>query len=279
MNELENKVALVTGASRGIGKGIAIALAKSGATVYITGRTEKEKNNTTKLSGSIYETEKQIIANGGRCKAICCDHTNDQEVVKVFKHIFETHNKIDILVNSVWGGYEYFNDGTKFWLEEGFWDSPISRWDKMFSSGVRAAYFASAQAAKKMTAQKSGIIFNLSFWTAQRNDKGVAYCASKAATDKMTEAMAFELSKFNIPVIGLYPGIVRTEAVLENKEHFDLSNSESPEFIGIVISKIASDIKAIEKTGKILIVAKEAIKYGIKDIDGKQPKPLSLDEI
>ena len=279
MNELENKVALVTGASRGIGKGIAIALAKSGATIYITGRTENEKHNTTKLSGTIYETEKLIIANGGKCKAIRCDHTNDQEVVKVFNHIFETHNKLDILVNSVWGGYEYFNDGTEFWLEEGFWASPISRWDKMFSSGVRAAYFASSQAAQKMTKQKSGIIFNLSFWTAQRNDKGVAYCTSKAATDKMTEAMAYELSKFNVPVISLYPGIVRTEAVLENKEHFDLNNSESPEFVGMVISKIASDKKAIEKTGKILIVAKEAMEYGIKDIDGKQPKPLSLNEI
>ena len=167
----------------------------------------------------------------------------------------------------------------EFWSENGFWTSPISRWDKMFSSGVRAAYFASSQAARKMTEQKSGIIFNLSFWAAQRNDKGVAYCTSKAATDKMTEAMAYELYKFDIPVISLYPGIVRTEAVLENKEHFDLSNSESPEFVGMVISKIASDKKAIEKTGKILIVAKEAMKYGIKDIDGKQPKPLSLDEI
>ena len=279
MSELDAKIALVTGASRGIGKGIAIALAKSGATIYITGRTENEKDTTTKLSGTIYETEKLIIANGGKCKAIRCDHTIDQDVVKVFKLIFETHNKIDILVNSVWGGYEYFNDGSEFWLEKGFWDSPISRWDKMFSSGVRAAYFASSQAAKKMTEQKTGIIFNLSFWTAQRNDKGVAYCTSKAATDKMTEAMAYELFKFDIPVISLYPGIVSTEAVLENKEHFDLSNSESPEFIGMVISKIASDKKAIEKTGKILIVAKEAIEYGIKDIDGKQPKPLSLDEI
>ena len=279
MSELDNKIALVTGASRGIGKGIAIALAKSGATIYITGRTENEKHNTTKLSGTIYETEKLIIANGGKCKAIRCDHTNDQEVVMVFNHIFEIHNKIDILVNSVWVGYEYLNDGTEFWLEEGFWDSPISRWDKMFSSGVRAAYFASSQAAQKMTEQKSGIIFNLSFWTAQRNDKGVAYCTSKAATDKMTEAMANELYKFDIPVISLYPGIVRTEAVLHNKEHFDLSNSESPEFIGMVISKIASDKKALEKTGKILIVAKEAMEYGIKDIDGKQPKPLSINEI
>ena len=279
MNELENKIVLVTGASRGIGKGIAIALAKSGATVFITGRTEYDRHKTTKLSGTIYETEEQITSIGGKCKAIRCDHTKDQEVIKVFNHIFDTHNRLDILVNSVWGGYEYFNDGTEFWQEEGFWSSPISRWDKMFLSGVRAAYFASCQAARKMTENKSGIIFNLSFWSAQRNDKGVAYCTSKAATDKMTEAMAYELYKFNIPVICLYPGIVRTEAVLQNKEHFDLSNSESPEFVGMVISKIASDKKAIEKTGKILIVAKEAMEYGIKDIDGKQPKPLSLDEI
>ena len=87
------------------------------------------------------------------------------------------------------------------------------------------------------------------------------------------------MHRFGIPVICLYPGIVRTEAVLQNKEHFDLSNSESPEFIGMVISKIASDDKAIEKTGKILIAAKEAKDYGIKDIDGKQPEPLSKDEI
>jgi NAD(P)-dependent dehydrogenase (short-subunit alcohol dehydrogenase family) len=149
----------------------------------------------------------------------------------------------------------------------------------MFSSGVRAAYFASSQAAKIMTKQNSGIIFNLSFWAAQRNDKGVAYCTTKAATDKMTEAMAYELQNFGIPVICLYPGIVRAEAVLQNKEHFDLSNSESPEFIGLVISKMASDAKAIEKTGKILIVAKESRDYRIKDIDGQQPKPLSVDGI
>lgn len=279
MNELENKIALVTGASRGIGKGIAIALAKNGATVYITGRTEYDRHKTTRLPGTIYETEEQITSIGGKCKAIRCDHTKDEEVINVFNHIFDKHNKLDILVNSVWGGYEYFNDGTEFWQEEGFWSSPVSRWDKMFSSGVRAAYFASSQAAQKMTKQKSGIIFNLSFWTAQRKDKGVAYCTSKAATDKMTEAMAYELYKFNIPVICLYPGIVRTEAVLKNKEHFDLSNSESPEFVGMVISKIASDKKAIEKTGKILIVAKEAMDYGIVDINGKQPRPLSLDEI
>ncbi len=278
MKSLKDQVALVTGASRGIGKGIALALAKEGAIVYITGRTTGPENSTSQLSGSISETEQQILELGGKCKAIKCDHTNDDDVVKVFDQVYAEQNRIDILVNNVWGGYEYFNDGSEFWKEEGFWEAPFSRWDKMFSAGVRAAFVASSLAVNKMIEMNTGIIFNLSFWASQRNDMGVAYGTSKAATDKMTETMAFELLKFNIPVICLYPGLVRTESVLAAKDHFDLSNSESPEFIGRVISKISSDPERMNKSGKILIAAKEAIEYGIKDVDGNQPKPLFKDE-
>jgi len=278
MQKLNEMIALVTGASRGIGKGIAIALAKQGVIVYITGRTEKEHEGTTKLTGTIYKTEAEIIANGGKCKAIKCDHTQDQEVDQVFQQIFAEHGRLDILVNSVWGGYEYFNDGTEFWLEQGFWSAPYSRWDKMFSAGVRAAYVASSHAARKMIEKQSGIIFNLSYWASQRNDMGVAYGTAKAATDKMTAAMAHELRPYNIPVICLYPGLVRTEAVLKAQDHFDLSNSESPEFVGRVISRLAVDPNIMDKTGQVLIAASEALAYGVKDIDGKQPEPLTVDK-
>ena len=107
---------------------------------------------------------------------------------------------------------------------------------------------------------------------------GVAYGTSKAATDKMTAVMAHELTEYNIPVICLYPGLVRTESVLKSADHFDLSNSESPKFVGRVISALATDPQIMLKTGKILIAAKEAIKYGIKDIDGSQPQPLNVND-
>jgi len=279
MGKLDGKISLVTGASRGIGKGIAKSLAKNGSTVYITGRTIKPYECTVKLPGTIHETEEEIIADGGRCIAIPCDHTSDNEVEKVFYMINTQQGQIDILVNNVWGGYEYFNDGTEFWKEKGFWEAPLSRWDKMFQSGVRAHYVASCIAAKMMVQNKSGLIINISFGVSQRNDRGVAYCTSKAATDKMSMCMAYDLKKYNIPVIVIHPGLVRTEAVLKAKEQFDLSNSESPEFIGMVISELASDPKIIEKSGQILIAAKTAIEYGIKDIDGKQPRPLTIEEV
>jgi NAD(P)-dependent dehydrogenase (short-subunit alcohol dehydrogenase family) len=256
LRKLENKIALVTGASRGIGKGIAFTLAKDGAIVYITGRSERE-NETSTLPGTINQTEKEINSAGGKCIAIRCDHSIDEDVVNVFDTIYSEYGKLDILVNSAWGGYEYFSDGTEFWKEKGFWESPISRWDKMFSAGVRAAYFASSLAAKEM---------------------GVAYGTSKAATDKMTATMAHELKEFKIPVICLYPGLVRTESVLKNAEHFDLSNSESTEFMGRVISAMISDPNIMKKSGKVLIAAQEAIEYGVKDIDGSQPRPLSADD-
>jgi dehydrogenase/reductase SDR family protein 1 len=278
LNKLKDKIALVTGASRGLGKGIAIALAKEGATLYITGRTMRDSSLTSPLGGSIDQTADEISKYGGKCHAIQCDHTIDREVDAVFGQIKSDHGKLDLLVNAAWGGYEYFHDGTEFWTEGGFWDAPISRWDHMFNAGVRASYYSSCLAARMMIEQRSGCIVNLSFWASQRVDQGVAYSTSKAATDQMTAAMAHELKPHHIPAICLYPGIVRTEAVLKSAAHFDLSNSESPEFTGRVIAAMAADPEIMQKTGKVLVVAKEASRYGIKDIDGRQPSPLTLND-
>ena len=275
MFDLRGKVVLVTGATRGIGKGIAISLAKAGAILYFTGRTEKEFEGAVNLSGSIQRTEGEIKESGGIGYGIKCDHEDNEQTKMVIDKIISEQGRIDILVNSVWGGYEYFNNGTEFWTEKGFWSAPISRFDKMFDAGVRAHYFTSCFVVPQMIAQGSGLIINLSYWSAERNDMGVPYGIAKAATNKMTETMAYELKEHNISVITIYPGLVRTESVMKSKDYFDLSNSESPEFIGLAVAALATDLDVIKKSGTRQIAAQVALDYGYTDIDGKQPVPLN----
>jgi NAD(P)-dependent dehydrogenase (short-subunit alcohol dehydrogenase family) len=279
MTPLLGKVALVTGASRGVGKGIALALAEAGAIVYITGRTINEGQSASCLSGTIHQTANEIIQLGGKCIAIQCDHCIDAEVEAVFKRIYSEQRKLNILVNNVWGGYQHFTDGTEFWNEKGFWTQPISRWDAMFQSGVRAHYIASTLAVPLLMSQPNSLIVNLSFFAAQRTDKGVAYGAAKAASDHMVACMAEELREHNIAAVSLYPGLVRTESVLKAAEHLDLSNSESPIFIGRAIVALASDVQLMEKTGCVQVAATLGEEYGFTDVDGKQPRPLTSDDI
>lgn len=279
MKPLTGKVALVTGASRGIGKGIALGLGEAGATVYITGRTVVAGQATVDLPGTIGETAQAVEAVGATCIPLQCDHCDDVAVQAVFARIAAEQGRLDILVNNVWAGYEHFNDGTEHWLERGFWTAPITRWDKMFDAGVRAHYVASALAAPTMIAQRSGLIVNISFFAAQRVDKGVMYSVAKLADDHMAACMAHELREHNVAAISLYPGLVRTEAVLKAAEWFDLSNSESPQFIGRAIAALASDPALMAKSGSVQIAAQVALDYGFTDIDNKQPRPLTVAEV
>ncbi|MBN2083856.1 MAG: SDR family NAD(P)-dependent oxidoreductase [Anaerolineales bacterium] len=279
MKSLAGKVALVTGASRGVGRGVALGLGEAGATVYVTGRTTEEGKAAAALPGTIHQTADEVTKLGGKGIAVRCDHTNDPEVEAVFERIRAEQGRLDILVNNIWGGYEHFNNGTEFWKEAGFWTVPISRWDSMFRAGVRAQYVASVFAAPIMIAQHAGLIVNISFFAAQRDDKGVAYGVAKAASDRMAACMANELRAHNVTAVSLYPGLVRTEAVMKAAGYWDLSNSESPQFIGRTVAALAGDPDIIHKSGKILVAAALAMEYGFTDVDGKQPKPLTVEEI
>jgi len=277
---LTENIALVTGASRGIGKEVAIALAAAGATVYATARTTEEGTGVDGLSGSINETIQQINDGGGKGIAIPCDHCNDREVAAVFDQIENQQGRIDILVNNVWGGYEtlYDSNGDYVW-EQPFWKQPITQWDTMFAAGVRAHWITSHHAAKLMVAQQSGLIVNISHWAGRQYSGNVCYGVSKAATDRLTSDTAHDLSSHGVAVVSLYPGLVRTERVMKIAEFLDMSNSESPEFIGKVISALAADTCLMEKSGKVMVAAQLALDYGICDIDGKQPRVLTLDEM
>jgi dehydrogenase/reductase SDR family protein 1 len=278
MGNLKGRVALVTGASRGVGKGIALGLGEAGATVYITGRTVEAGRAAVNLPGTLYQTAQEVEQAGGKCIPIRCDHRDDEQVRAVIERIRAEQGRLDILVNNVWGGYEHFNNGTEFWEEKGFWTLPLNRWDTMFQAGVRAHYIASVLAAPLMIAQRSGLMVNISFFAAQRNDMGTAYGAAKAADDQMVRGMAHELREHLVAAISLYPGLVRTEAVMVAAQYFDLSNSESPQFIGRAVAALAADPKVMEKSGQVLVAAQLALEYGFTDIDGKQPRPLTYQE-
>lgn len=280
--DLKGKVALVTGASRGVGKGIALGLGEYGATVYITGRSVKTGELVDGLGGTIFETAEEVKKLGGNCIPIQCDHKNDDEVKAVFAQIEREQGGIDILVNNVWAGYQHMVEQTDgnwvYTWEKPFWEQPLWRWDAMFDAGVKAHYIASQIAANMMVSKGQGLIVNISFWAAQKYMGNLAYGVSKAATDKMIKDMAYELKDYNIAAVSLYPGLVRTEGVMRNAGYFDMSNSESPQFIGRAIAGLASDQYIMQKSGKVLTAAELGLEYCFTDIDGKQPKPLSLDD-
>jgi len=279
MNNLKGRISLVTGASRGVGKGVALGLGETGATVYVTGRTVEPETGPMGLPGTIGETANEITRLGGTGIPVHCDHTDDRQVEALFDRIDKEQNRLDVLVNSAWGGYERMFENNEFTWPYPFWMQPLWRWDAMFDAGVRAGYAASVLAAKRMINQGSGLIVNVSFWAAQKRIGNVAYGVSKAATDKMTVYMAEELKQHGVAVISLYPGLVRTESVMRAAPFLDLSNSESPQFIGRAVAALASDPDIMKRTGTICTAAALGREYGFTDIDGKRPVPLSIGDV
>ncbi len=262
MKTLESRVAVVTGGTFGVGRGVASALAQHGADVFVTGRSARDG---AAIDAHITE--------------IRCDHRVDAEVTDAFDRISRETHGIDILVNNVWGGYERMVEDGAFTWGKPFWEQPLWRWDSMFSAGVRAHYHASQLAARGMVARRRGLIVNISFWAAQKHIANVAYGVSKAATDKMTADMAVELRPHGVTAVSLYPGLVRTEKVMEAAAWLDLTNSESPEFVGRAVAALAGDPDVMRYSGKVLVAAAVAQEYGFTDVDGKTPRPLTLTDV
>lgn len=261
----EGKVALVTGASRSVGKGIASALGSDGWTVYVTARGE------VGVDGPLDQTAAEITARGGHGIAVRCDHGDDRQIADLFARIAtEQSGRLDLLINNVWAnpaGYAGFADP--------FWKRPVADWDALIGIGLRAHYVASVEAAKLMVPRGSGVIANISSFGTRGYLHSVLYGMSKAGLDKMAADMAVELKGTGVSALSLWLGLVRNEQMeasgAEEFEGFSLADAETPEFIGQVVTALANDPNIDAQSGRTLVTAEAALDYAITGADGGQP--------
>ncbi|XP_071750016.1 dehydrogenase/reductase SDR family member 1 [Lepeophtheirus salmonis] len=262
---LKGKIAIVTGASRGIGKGISLQIGGAGATIYITGRS---KNDLEKTASEIKER-------GGSPIPVQLDHNNDLEVEQFFERVKnEQKGQLDLLVNNAYSGVGIINEC----MGKPFYECPTpNMWDKINGVGLRNHYLCTVYASRIMVENRTGLIVNISSGGGLKYLFNVPYGIGKAACDRMAADCAVELKNKNVTMVSIWPGPVKTEEitnrVLENHEARNsdkrmFESGESTEFTGMAIVKLASDPNKIQCTGKILLTSFLARKYDIKDLNG-----------
>ena len=265
MQRLQGKIAVVTGASRGAGRGIARVLGKEGAIVYVTGRSVRGEPTTLGRPGTIEDTAEEVTARGGIGIPVRLDHTDDAQVQALFERITQEQGHLDILVNNAWGGYEIDPD-----TELNFWEIELRHWDLMFDAGVRAQMTASYFAAPLMLPQRRGLIVNTT-WVLSRRHGHAFYEVAKIASHRLVASMADDLRPCGIAVIALSPGFMRGERMNLSPEV--AATAESTEYVGRAVAALAADPNVLEKTGRLLTVIDVAQEYGFTDIDGRLVSP------
>jgi len=269
MQKLGGSVVVVTGASRGIGKGVALALAAEGATVYVTGRSVDP--DVHELPGTVGETAAECDRRGGRGVAVAVDHGDDGQVAALFERVRKESGRLDILVNNAFALPEDLTDAG------GFWEKPLSHL-QMFDIGVRSNYVAAWHAARIMVPQKSGLIVAISGYTGVSYTYEPIFGTCKSAADRMARDMAIELEPYNVCSISLWQSLTLTERALRNLENIPglkgrsatrPEDSCTPEFPGRVIAAIAADADAMRHSGGTFITAEIARDYGVTDVDGR----------
>ena len=259
MRSLAGKVAVVTGATRGLGKGIALGLGEAGATVYVTGRTEQEGD--AELPGSLATTAGEVTRLGGIGIAVRCDHRNDREVEAVFSRVAIEQGRLDLLVNNALGSPPQ----RLLWGGHRFWQVPISLWDDLIDIGLRSHYVAAWYAAPVMSKQRTGLIVNVASHAAGRGKSSrsrvlMPYSVGKAGLHRMSGDMAIELGEFGVAVVSVWPPASRTEGVLVQKEVFgDVSKWREPIFTGRVIAALAASSDLLARSGEALIIEDLAV--------------------
>lgn len=261
-------VAVVTGASRGAGRGIAIALGSHGCTIYVTGRSEKAGDSA--LPGTIYETAAAVTAAGGKGIAVRVDHAVDAEVAALFEQVKREQGHLDILVNNACALHDELT------APGNFWEKPLGIVD-MLDVGLRSSYIASYYAAPLMVEQQHGLIIFTSASGSVHYVYGPVYGAHKCGMDKFAADMAVDLKDFNVAALSIWMGALKAERLQllidsdpEKYQHLD-AITETPEFTGHIIWALYNDSELMQRTGQTLIGAEIAEHYGIKDAGDRQP--------
>lgn len=258
------RIAWVTGASRGVGRGIAVSLGAAGWTVWVSARSG-QAGSTSHLPGTVEETAQAVTAAGGRGIGVRCDHRDADQTRAVAERIEAESGALHLLVNNAWSGYERLNAGEWAESQARFWQQPLVLWDLMIDGGVRAHYLTSVVCAPLLRRTAASAIVTVSNF--QESGQAVTYSVAKAADDRLAAAMADQLAADGVASVAIYPGLVRTEGVLQFAEHLDLSASQSPEGVGRVIAALAVDPRLLSMTGQALHIGDLADQYGINVTD------------
>lgn len=263
---MSRPVALVTGASRGVGRGIALGLGEAGWTVYGTGRGPASPGSP------LATTAARVEAAGGTGIAVVCDHRDDAAVTALVERCVAEQGRVDVLVNNVWAGPALTQ------VEPPFWERPLAEWDDLVGLGLRAHFVASAAACRHMVARGSGLVVNVSSFGARGYLHSVLYGVAKAGLDKMSHDMARELLPHGVAALSLWPGLVRTDALLahgvERVAGVAVADGESPELQGRVIRALAGDPELLRLSGQAMVTAEAAARYRLTEDGGRTPPSL-----
>lgn len=284
MQRLKGKVAVVTGATRGAGRGIAIELGEAGATVYVTGRSIRGKPSPRNRPETIEETAEIVNSHGGVGIPVRIDHTIEDEVKTLFEQVKREQGRLDILVNNVCGTYDQLDVFNLLKWSTPFWTQPLQNGLLMQVQAVHSHIITSYYGVQLMLARREGqgLIVETTDGDGTDYYQNLFYDLAKDSTRRLAFAMAEELRKHHIAAVALTPGYMRTEAILDNfgvteknwqeaiKKDPNFVMSETPFYVGRAVVALATDLKVMEKSGKILRVGDLAREYGFTDVDGRQ---------
>ena len=277
MKPLEGKVAVVAGATRGAGRGIACALGEAGATVYCSGRSVRGKPATGRRPETIEETAEMVSARGGVGIHAQTDHTVEGQVQALFARVKAEQGRLDVLVNDVWGGDELTEFGKTFWgvsLEKG---------RVMLERAVFSHIITSHYGAPLLIETGRGLIVEITDGDSFSYRGNIFYDMVKTSVIRLAFAMARELRRRNVTAVALTPGFLRSEAMLDHfgvteknweeaaKKEPDFIASETPLYVGRAVAALAGDPEVAKKSGRVFSSWDLAVEYGFTDADGRQP--------